>query len=207
MIAAHETGRPICFESAANSSTNRSGPQVASTIPTPRVPSSPASVKISSSDRRAGSARACRRRRRVTSHARWRSRAAPASSASPTSRRIASTSPEVAARSVAASPITYWRTGVWPTNAATLMRSGSFATAARYSGNVSKPHGMPCSSASSVMPSTFSRMRAISGRSAGRVGAMPKPQLPITTVVTPCQKRASVPGPRTPARRSACGRR
>ena len=35
------------------------------------------------------------------------------------------------------------------------------------------------------MSSTFSRVRAMSSRSLGRVGAMEKPQLPATTVVTP----------------------
>ena len=35
------------------------------------------------------------------------------------------------------------------------------------------------------MSSTFSSVRAMSSRSAGRVGAMEKPQLPATTVVTP----------------------
>ena len=37
------------------------------------------------------------------------------------------------------------------------------------------------------MPSTLSRVRRIASRCAGRVGATPKPQFPITTVVTPCQ--------------------
>ena len=36
------------------------------------------------------------------------------------------------------------------------------------------------------MPSTFSRVRRITSRSAGRVGAMPNPQFPMITVVTPC---------------------
>jgi hypothetical protein len=36
------------------------------------------------------------------------------------------------------------------------------------------------------MPSTFSSVRRIRSRSAGRVGAIPKPQFPITTLVTPC---------------------
>jgi hypothetical protein len=46
---------------------------------------------------------------------------------------------------------------------------------------------MPASSASTDMPSTFSNVRAIVPRCSGRVGAMPKPQLPMITVVTPCQ--------------------
>ena len=35
------------------------------------------------------------------------------------------------------------------------------------------------------MSSTFSSVRATSVRSSGRVGAIEKPQLPATTVVTP----------------------
>ena len=37
------------------------------------------------------------------------------------------------------------------------------------------------------MPSTFSRVRMIMSCWFARVGAMPNPQLPMTTVVTPCQ--------------------
>ena len=44
----------------------------------------------------------------------------------------------------------------------------------------------PARMASIDMPSTFSSVRRMRSRCAGRVGAMPKPQLPITTVVTPC---------------------
>ena len=36
------------------------------------------------------------------------------------------------------------------------------------------------------MPSTFSSVRMMRSRWVGRVGATEKPQLPITTVVTPC---------------------
>ncbi len=39
--------------------------------------------------------------------------------------------------------------------------------------------------ASSDMPSTCVRLRMITSRCCGRQGAMVKPQLPITTVVTP----------------------
>jgi hypothetical protein len=45
---------------------------------------------------------------------------------------------------------------------------------------------MPARMASIDMPSTFSSVRRMSSRCAGRVGATAKPQLPITTVVTPC---------------------
>ena len=59
------------------------------------------------------------------------------------------------------------------------------ATEPRYSGNVSKSHGMPAISDAGSMSSTFSMVWAMSSRSSGRVGAIEKPQLPATTVVTP----------------------
>ena len=55
----------------------------------------------------------------------------------------------------------------------------------RYSGNVSNSHGMPALSDAGSMSSTFSSVLAMRPRSSGRVGAMEKPQLPATTVVTP----------------------
>ena len=59
------------------------------------------------------------------------------------------------------------------------------STDARYSGNVAKSHGMPAASDATSMSSTFSRVRAICMRRSGIVGAIEKPQLPATTVVTP----------------------
>ena len=61
--------------------------------------------------------------------------------------------------------------------------------ASRYSGKVSNGQSRPSPaySASALMPSTFSSVLTIRSRCAGRVGATPKPQLPMTTVVTPCQ--------------------
>ena len=44
---------------------------------------------------------------------------------------------------------------------------------------------MPARIASSDMPSTWVRLRTIRSRCAGWHGAIVKPQLPITTVVTP----------------------
>ena len=55
----------------------------------------------------------------------------------------------------------------------------------RYSGKVAKSHGMPAPSVSTSMSSTFSSVRAITSWCSGRVGAIEKPQLPATTVVTP----------------------
>ena len=100
-----------------------------------------------------------------------------------------SISPAVAARSIAASPMTHRRTGECPTSAATLTAVPRPSTASRYSGKVSNGHSVPNPevSASKLMPSTFSSVRNTSARCSGRVGATPKPQLPIMTVVTPCQ--------------------
>ena len=46
---------------------------------------------------------------------------------------------------------------------------------------------MPACIAVSDMPSTFTSVRIVTSRSSGRQGAIAKPQLPITVVVTPCQ--------------------
>jgi hypothetical protein len=59
------------------------------------------------------------------------------------------------------------------------------STEARYSGNVSKSHGIPSIRDAGSMSSTFWRVLAIRSRSSGRAGAMENPQLPATTVVTP----------------------
>jgi hypothetical protein len=59
------------------------------------------------------------------------------------------------------------------------------STEARYSGKVSKSQGIPAARVAGFMSSTFSRVRAMVSRWSGRVGAMEKPQLPATTVVTP----------------------
>ena len=112
---------------------------------------------------------------------------APASIASPTSSRMRSISASVALRSVASSPSTYSRNAVCPIIAATLSRLSMRSSVSRYSGKVSNDQSIPASSASTDIPSTFSSVRAITPRCSGRVGAIVKPQLPITTDVTPCQ--------------------
>ncbi len=114
---------------------------------------------------------------------------APASMASATMARIRAISSVVAARSVDSSPITLSRTGVWPIMAPTLIAGWRASSASRYSGNDSKGHcsPSPARSAAALMPSTFSSVRTMRSRCSARVGATPKPQLPITTVVTPCQ--------------------
>ena len=59
--------------------------------------------------------------------------------------------------------------------------------ASRYWPNVSQPHGMPSCSAVPGMSSTLSISWTSVSSVPGRTGAKPTPQLPITTVVTPCQ--------------------
>ena len=54
-----------------------------------------------------------------------------------------------------------------------------------YSLKLSKSQAMPWRSASRSMPSTTERLRMTRSRTAGGAGTMPKPQLPITAVVTP----------------------
>ena len=85
------------------------------------------------------------------------------------------------------SPMTNARTAPCGTCVPTSMRSGWRSMASRYSGKVSQPHWMPSDSAAPGMSSTPSiRPMSHSCRS-GATGAKPTPQLPMTTVVTPCQ--------------------
>ena len=111
---------------------------------------------------------------------------APAASASSTVSTMRATSSVVASRSVASSPMMKNRNAVWPMRAETFARVGVRANVSRYSGKLSNSQRTPASRASSGMPSTFSSTRRIVERCSGRAGASPKPQLPITTVVTPC---------------------
>ena len=53
-------------------------------------------------------------------------------------------------------------------------------------GKVSQSQVMPLLSTSKGMPSTFTRSFIAISRVSGLHGAMPTPQLPITTEVTPC---------------------
>jgi hypothetical protein len=58
---------------------------------------------------------------------------------------------------------------------------------ARYSGKLSHVQSMPAAIASVGMSSTADRQRAYQSRSSGLQGASAKPQLLMTTEVTPCQ--------------------
>src|ERR1700757_2879715 len=67
------------------------------------------------------------------------------------------------------------------------MALGRRSTVARYSGKLSQVQSMPAIIASVGMSSTAVRQRANHSRSSGLQGANAKPQLPMITLVTPCQ--------------------
>ena len=62
-----------------------------------------------------------------------------------------------------------------------------FAAASMYCGKVSQSHVIPAFRTSNGIASTFTRSFIAISLAAGLQGAIPTPQLPITTVVTPCQ--------------------
>ena len=68
------------------------------------------------------------------------------------------------------------------------------STSSRYSGKDSQFHVMPSCRAAPGMSSTPSMSWISQSRSDGRAGANPTPQLPITTVVTPCQPDGETSG-------------
>ncbi|OGA64740.1 MAG: hypothetical protein A3G83_05380 [Betaproteobacteria bacterium RIFCSPLOWO2_12_FULL_68_20] len=61
-----------------------------------------------------------------------------------------------------------------------------------YSGKVSQSRVIPASRTSNGIASTFTRSRIAISRACGRQGAMPTPQLRITTVVTPCHEEGVI---------------
>ena len=61
------------------------------------------------------------------------------------------------------------------------------STLSRNSGNVSQSHGMPAFIVLSGTASLRESDSIVRSRSSGLHGAKPKPQLPMTTLVTPCQ--------------------
>ena len=72
-------------------------------------------------------------------------------------------------------------------NGRRLTESGCAATRSRNSGYDTQFHGRPSRIASYGIASTRVIDCIDRSRSSGRTGAKPKPQLPITTDVTPCQ--------------------
>ena len=69
----------------------------------------------------------------------------------------------------------------------TLTPLGVRSTLSRNSGKVTQSHGMPARIVFSGTASLRERLSIARSRSSGLHGAKPKPQLPITTLVTPCQ--------------------
>ena len=68
------------------------------------------------------------------------------------------------------------------------MPLGRRSTESRYSGKVSQVHLIPAFMASGAMSSARSRLRMTISFSLSLHGASEKPQLPITTLVMPCQQ-------------------
>ena len=112
--------------------------------------------------------------------------AAPARIASRTIAFILDNSSSVGrARTEASSPITAVRMVEWPASTPTLAQGRTRSSMSRYWPKVSNSQRVPCTSASRSMPSTTDRFFSIVSRCFAGHGAMPKPQFPITAVVTP----------------------
>jgi hypothetical protein len=96
------------------------------------------------------------------------------------------TSSGVAARSLAASrPITQLRIGEWGTNEPTLIPSPARWRLSRYSPKLTQSQRIPSRIDASGIASTRDISSIARSRSSGRIGAKPKPHIPIITVVTP----------------------
>ena len=68
-----------------------------------------------------------------------------------------------------------------------LIALGARSTLSRYSGKLTQSQGMPSRIEARGMASTRTMLSMARSRSSGATGAKPKPQLPITAEVTPCQ--------------------
>ena len=120
---------------------------------------------------------------------------APASSASRSRPRISAMSASVATSpAIPRAPITKTRSASCGTWAAKSMLCGSASMASIYSGKLVHPQRSPSASAEPGMSSTPSISAMSASRSAGRQGAKPTPQLPITAVVTPCSDEGIMSG-------------
>ena len=69
----------------------------------------------------------------------------------------------------------------------TLTPFGVRSTLSRNSPNVTQSNGMPAFMVASGTASLRTSESIVRSRSSGLHGAKPKPQLPMTTLVTPCQ--------------------
>ena len=74
------------------------------------------------------------------------------------------------------------------------MTRGIESSSSRYSGNDSQFQLIPSARAVPGMSSTPSISWISQSRRAGSAGAKPTPQLPMTTVVTPCQPDGVISG-------------
>ena len=109
----------------------------------------------------------------------------PAASDSRSRFDIAARSSSVAASPTLRSPITTRRSAQWPTMKPAFTES-VLSKWSKYSAVVVQSHGTPAASASSGMPSTRASIFMRYSASRGTSGAIVKPQLPPSTVVTPC---------------------
>jgi hypothetical protein len=113
---------------------------------------------------------------------------APAATPSVTSAAMRAMSSSVAGSLAAPrSPITKARTAPCGTCAATSSARGIWSSASRYSATDSQSQWIASRSDAPGMPSTPSMSPMSQSCRSGAAGANPTPQLPITTVVTPCQ--------------------
>ena len=111
---------------------------------------------------------------------------APSSSAARSSACMAAISSGVAARSQAAPSMTERRSGLWPTRGIMLTPS-PMSMAFRNSSKLCHVQGSTAASELTGRSSTQQKVASIVSRCSGRSGASVSPQLPVSTVVTPCQ--------------------
>lgn len=99
---------------------------------------------------------------------------------------MAAISSGVAARSQAAPSMTERRSGLWPTRGIMLTPS-PMSMAFRNSSKLCHVQGSTAASELTGRSSTQQKVASIVSRCSGRSGASVSPQLPVSTVVTPCQ--------------------
>ena len=99
---------------------------------------------------------------------------------------MAAISSGVAARSHASWSMTLRRSGLWPTRGIMLTPS-PMSMAFRNSSKLCHVQGSTALSERTGRSSTQQKVASIASRCSGRSGASVSPQLPVRTVVTPCQ--------------------
>ena len=99
---------------------------------------------------------------------------------------IVAISSPVAARSQAAFPMAPRRRGLCPTSGI-MFTPSPWSIASRYSSKVSQLQRSTAARDFTGKSSTQQKVASIGSRCSGRSGASVSPQLPVRTVVTPCQ--------------------